>query len=86
MPSDATARQEWFKAMGWKINADDTSKKENQAPSSFKVAYWHFPPSRREFVGGRWKLIEPKSKYLDTDDKEWSCLVPINSPANFIEN
>ena len=37
LPSNATARQEWFRAMGWKIMADDMSKKENPAPPNSKV-------------------------------------------------
>jgi len=62
------------------------SKKENSAPRNFKMAYWHFPPSRREFVEGRWKLIKPKDKFVDKEDTEWSCLVQVNSLGNFIAN
>ena len=45
-----------------------------------------FPPGPSGVRQRKVEATKPKGKFADTEEKEWSCLVPINSPANFIEN
>lgn len=80
LPSDEKKRDVWLKMLGFAFKADDYSKSENNRPNSFKVAYWHFPCSRRiENDAGHVSLIDPGEPYTDNERKVHEWLVPINS-------
>ena len=88
LPMDPLFRQCWFEASGWICNSKDPTLPENASPKKFGFAWWHFPPDRRKrrLDDGLWELVDRSKPYIDSDRKEWPCLVPINAPRKFVED